>query len=82
MDAVLERFDVKTGENTVAHYGIAALFLVGALLLRRVVTNIIFNQLKKFAAKTETTLDDKLFPALEAPTGADFHHACWASSAR
>ena len=31
------------------------------------VYNIIFNQLKKLAAKTETTLDDKLFPALEAP---------------
>lgn len=67
VDAVLERFDVRSGENTVAHYGIAALFLVGAVLLRRVVTNIIFNQLKKLAAKTETTLDDKLFPALEAP---------------
>ena len=67
VDAVLQRFDVKTSENTVAHYGIAALFLVGALLLRRVLTTIVFNQLKKFAAKTETTLDDKLFPALEAP---------------
>ena len=67
VDAVLERFDVRSGENTVAHYGIAALFLVGAVLLRRVVTTIIFNQLKKLAAKTETTLDDKLFPALEAP---------------
>jgi MscS family membrane protein len=67
VDAVLERFDVKSTENTVAHYGIAALFLVGAILLRRVMTNIIFNRLKKFAAKTETTLDDKLFPAMEAP---------------
>jgi len=35
--------------------------------LRHVVTNIIFHYLKKLAAKTETTLDDKLFPALEAP---------------
>ena len=68
VDAVLGRFDVQSSENTVAHFGIAALFLVGALLLRRVVTNLIFNQLKKLAAKTETTLDDKLFPALEAPT--------------
>ncbi len=67
VDTVLERFDVKSSENTVAHYGIAALFLVGAVLLRRVVTTIIFNQLKKLAAKTETTLDDKLLPALEAP---------------
>lgn len=70
VDSVLERFDVRSTDNTVAHYGIAALFLVGAILLRRVVTNIIFHQLKKLAAKTATTLDDKLFPAMEAPVAA------------
>jgi MscS family membrane protein len=67
VDSVLARFDVRTSENTAAHYAIAALFLIGAILLRHVVTNIIFHYLKKLAAKTETTLDDKLFPALEAP---------------
>ena len=67
VDETLKLFDVKSSENTVTHYAISLLFLAGALLLRRVVTNIIFAQLKKLAAKTETTLDDKLFPALEAP---------------
>ncbi len=67
---MLERFDVRSSDNTVVHYAIAALFLVGALLLRRVMTVLIFNQLKKLAAKTETTLDDKLFPVLEAPVAA------------
>ena len=67
VDSILGLFNVRTSENTVTHYVIAALFLVGAVLLRRVVTNIIFNYLKKLAAKTETTLDDKLFPAMEAP---------------
>ena len=67
VDSVLERFDVKSSENTAAHYGIAALFLIVAILLRHVVTNIIFHYLKKLAAKTETTLDDKLFPAMEQP---------------
>jgi len=67
VDSVLGAFNVRTSENTVTHYVIAALFLVGAVLLRRVVTNIIFNYLKKLAAKTETTLDDKLFPAMEQP---------------
>ena len=67
VDETLRLFDVKSSGNTVAHYAISLLFLAGALLLRRVVTNIIFAQLKKLAAKTETTLDDKLFPALEAP---------------
>lgn len=67
VDVVLEIFDVRSAENTMAHYGIAALFLVGAFLLRRVVTHIIFGFLRRLAAKTETTLDDKLFDALEAP---------------
>ena len=67
VDSVLERFDVKSTGNTPAHYGIAALFLIGAILLRHVVANILFHYLKKLAAKTETTLDDKLFPAMEAP---------------
>jgi MscS family membrane protein len=70
VDSVLGAFNVRTSENTVTHYVIAALFLVGAVLLRRMVTNIIFNYLKKLAAKTETTLDDKLFPAMEQPTAA------------
>ncbi len=70
VDSILELFNVRTSENTVTHYVIAALFLVGAVLLRRAVTNGIFHYLKKLAAKTETTLDDKLFPAMEAPTAA------------
>jgi MscS family membrane protein len=70
VDAILELFDVRSSENTVTHYVIAAIFLVAAILLRRVVVTFIFGFLKKFAARTETTLDDKLFPAMEAPAGA------------
>ncbi len=67
VDDVLKLFKVQNSGNTATHYVISALFLVGAILLRRAVTLIIFAQLKKLAAKTETTLDDKLFPALEQP---------------
>ncbi|MBI2814647.1 MAG: mechanosensitive ion channel family protein [Opitutae bacterium] len=67
VDAALTRFGMQSTENSLAHYGVAALFLLSAVLLRRVMVNFIFNRLKKLAAKTETTLDDKLFPALEAP---------------
>ncbi|MBS0630781.1 MAG: mechanosensitive ion channel family protein [Verrucomicrobia bacterium] len=67
VDTVLELFNVRSSGNTTTHYVISALFFVGAILLRRVVTGIIFKWLKKFAEKTETTLDDKLFPALESP---------------
>jgi MscS family membrane protein len=75
VDSVLDLFNVKSSGNTVVHYVLSALFLVCAILLRRFVTTIIFNQLKKLAAKTETTLDDKLFPAMEAPT-ATFVMVC------
>ena len=67
VDEILNLFDVRSHENTVTHFGIAAIILVGALLLRRAVTAIFFSQLRKLAARTTTTLDDKLLPALEAP---------------
>src|SRR4051812_22778621 len=46
VDSVLELFDVRSNENTVTHYVIAALFLVGALLLRRIVVTFVFGFLK------------------------------------
>jgi MscS family membrane protein len=49
------------------HWIACGIVFVLAILLRHVITNIIFHYLKKLAAKTETTLDDKLFPALEGP---------------
>jgi MscS family membrane protein len=67
VDHILALFNVRTSGNTWTHYTIALLFLVGAFILRHIVTNIIFAILKKFAERTETTLDDKLFPALEQP---------------
>jgi MscS family membrane protein len=70
IDVVLGLFNVKSSGNTTMHYVISILFLVGSFLLRHVVTKIIFGILKKFASRTETTLDDKLFPALEAPVAA------------
>jgi MscS family membrane protein len=68
VDWVLTRFGVTLeGHNTTTHFVVSAVFLLAAFLLRRAVTNVIFHFLKKAAARTETTLDDKLFPALEAP---------------
>jgi MscS family membrane protein len=70
VDATLELFDVKSSGNTTTHYIIAVLFLVGFYLLRRVVTTILFGFFKRLATRTQSTLDDKLFPALEAPVAA------------
>ncbi|MBP6506785.1 MAG: mechanosensitive ion channel family protein [Opitutaceae bacterium] len=70
VDGALELFDVKSSGNTTIHYIIAALLLVLAFLLRRVVTIFIFGFFRRLAARTKTTLDDKLFPALEEPVAA------------
>lgn len=68
VDGALRLFHVKnTGGNTTAHFVISLLFVALALLLRRVVAGFLFRQLQKLAALTRTTLDDKLFPALEPP---------------
>jgi MscS family membrane protein len=67
VDEALVLFNVRESGNTWTHYTIAILLLVGSFLLRHIVTNFIFAILKRFAARTTTTLDDKLFPALEQP---------------
>ncbi len=67
VDSILALFDIRTSGNTVTHYALSALLLLVALLARRIVTGVVFALLKKMAAKTATTLDDKLFPALEGP---------------
>lgn len=70
VDSVLGLFNVESSGNTPVHYGISGLLFVIALLARRIVTRMIFPILRKLAAKTQTTLDDKLFPALETPVAA------------
>lgn len=68
VDLALGIFDIRqTGENTVMHYVVAGVLLIAGLLLRRIVTLFFFRQLQRVASRTETTLDDKLLPALEAP---------------
>src|SRR5664280_881365 len=52
------------------HWIACGVLFLAAILLRRVVTHIIFRGLTKLSEKTETTLDDKLYPALEQPVAA------------
>lgn len=70
VDLVLALFDVRSSGNTVTHYVISSVLFIAALLARRIVTLLIFPALRRLAARTTTTLDDKLFPALETPVAA------------
>ncbi len=70
VDVVLDLFDVQKSGNTATHYVIAGVFLVGAFLLRRIVATLFFGLLRKFSGKTKTTLDDKLYDALEPALAA------------
>jgi MscS family membrane protein len=67
VDIVLEVCDVETSGNTWQRYTIAAVLLIGFYVLRRVVTTICFTFLRKLAANTKSTFDDRLLPALEPP---------------
>jgi MscS family membrane protein len=68
VDVILELCDVGSSGNTWQRYAISAGLLIGFYLLRRIVTTVIFSFFRKLAARTKTTFDDKLFPALEPPT--------------
>ncbi|RXK54813.1 mechanosensitive ion channel family protein [Oleiharenicola lentus] len=70
VDEILGIFDIRSSGNTWTHYAIALLITLIAYVLRKVVTTFIFGFFRKLAARTETTLDDKLFPALEGPVKA------------
>lgn len=70
VDLILEALDVRNSGNTPTHYAIALGITLFAYVLRRVVTKFIFGFFKRLAARTTTTLDDKLFPALETPVNA------------
>jgi len=68
VDVILELCNVRSSGNTWQRYAISAGLLIGFYLLRRIVTTVIFSFFRKLAARTKTTFDDKLFPALEPPT--------------
>jgi MscS family membrane protein len=70
VDVILGLFDVRSSGNTVTHYVIAICLLIAGLVLRRVLTSLVFGLFRRIAKRTETTLDDKLFVALEGPVGA------------
>ena len=50
-------------------FHILAFFVIilAAILLRRIITGIVFAQFKRIAAKPNSKLDKRMFPAIEGP---------------
>lgn len=69
VDFSLEAFGIKneSGVNTWQHFTIAAFLLLASYIFRKAFTRLVFGGLKRLSARTETTLDDELFDALEKP---------------
>ncbi len=67
VDRVLAHFDLDPSVNTPTRYGIAAGCVLVGLLLRWIVIGIGFRIAKHFAARTQTTFDDRLLPAIQRP---------------
>ena len=70
VDSVLELFDIRTSGNTITHYVVCAVLFIAGLLARWIVTHALFPFFRRFAAKTRTTFDDRLFTALERPVAS------------
>jgi MscS family membrane protein len=60
VDLVLGLFGVEAAGNTWQHWTIAALITVVFYVLRKVVARAAFALIKRFTARTKTTLDDEL----------------------
>jgi MscS family membrane protein len=69
VDAALEFFNVDENGNALAHYGVAAFFLIMTLLLRRLIPAILIKRLHKWGGGTRTGLRLRLLPVLETPAG-------------
>jgi MscS family membrane protein len=69
VDSVLEFFNVDENGNALAHYGVAAFFLVMTLLFRRLIPAIVIKRLHKWGGGTRTGLRLRLLPVLETPAG-------------
>lgn len=69
VDLLLEQFDVTSSENTPARYIACAAIVIITILLRRVVTTILFGFFRRLSSRTQTTFDDKFLEVIEPPVG-------------
>lgn len=70
VDFVLGLFGVEASGNTWYHWSIAALITVVFYVLRKIVARGMFALVKRFTARTKTTLDDELIGAWQKSVSA------------
>ena len=70
VDLALAAFGVDNAGNTWQHYTIAVLILAASYIFRKAFTRLVFGGLRKLTSRTQTTLDDEMFVALQNPVGA------------
>ncbi len=69
VDLLLEQFDVTSSENTPARYIACGAIVLITILLRRVVTTLLFGFFRRLSSRTRTTFDDKFLEVIEPPVG-------------
>ena len=67
VDSALDFFKVDENGNALAHYGVAAFFLVMTLLFRRAASTFVLTRLRKMGGGSRTGLRLRLLPVLETP---------------
>ena len=67
VDWLEDRMFPGIAEPWIVHSVAVVVILAAAVFLRRIITGILFAQLKRISAKPDSKLDKRLFPALEAP---------------
>ena len=67
VDWLERRFFPGSMDPRLLHFCTFVTIIILAILLRRIITGIVFAQFKRLAAKPNSKLDKRLFPALEGP---------------
>lgn len=67
VDWLQRRFFPGALDPRVVHLLAFVVIILAAILLRRIITGLVFAQFKRLAAKPDSKLDKRIFPAIEGP---------------
>jgi len=67
VDWLQDRLFPSATNPTAVHWVACGIIILGAILLRRLITDLIFVPFRKMTAHSKSTLGTRLFPAIEGP---------------